>query len=59
MSFENGMRPVHPAEVLRGDHPKPLGMSAHALVKRLKPQAPYPHLGVPPSLPRRPWKGPP
>jgi len=35
MSFKNGMRPVHPGEVLREDYLKPLGMSAHALAKRL------------------------
>lgn len=27
----NGMRPIHPGEVLREDYLKPLGMSAHAL----------------------------
>ena len=27
----NGMRPVHPGEVLREDYLKPLGMSANAL----------------------------
>lgn len=30
-NFENGMRPIHPGEVLREDYLKPLGMSAHAL----------------------------
>jgi len=27
----NGMRPIHPGEVLREDYLKPMGMSAHAL----------------------------
>jgi plasmid maintenance system antidote protein VapI len=31
MSFKNGMRPVHPGEVLREDFLKPLGLSANAL----------------------------
>lgn len=31
----NGMRPVHPGEVLREDFLKPLGMSAHALSRAL------------------------
>jgi len=34
-SFKNGMRPVHPGEILREDYLKPLGMSAHALAKAL------------------------
>jgi addiction module HigA family antidote len=33
--FKNGMRPVHPGEVLREDFLKPLGMSANALAKAL------------------------
>jgi len=33
---KNGMRPVHPGEVLREDYLKPLGMSANALAKRLR-----------------------
>lgn len=33
--FKNGMRPVHPGEVLREDYLIPLGMSAHALAKAL------------------------
>ena len=33
--FENGMRPVHPGEVLREDYLKPLGMTANALAKAL------------------------
>ena len=32
----NGMRPVHPGEVLREDYLKPLDMSANALAKALK-----------------------
>jgi addiction module HigA family antidote len=32
---KNGMRPVHPGEVLREDYLIPLGMSANALAKRL------------------------
>ena len=33
--FKNGMRPVHPGEVLREDYLKPTGISAHALAKQL------------------------
>jgi len=33
--FKNGMRPVHPGEVLREEFLKPLGMSANALAKAL------------------------
>lgn len=33
--FKNGMRPVHPGEVLREDYLKPLGMTASALAKAL------------------------
>jgi addiction module HigA family antidote len=33
--FNNGMRPVHPGEVLREDFLKPMGMSANALAKHL------------------------
>lgn len=32
---KNGMRPVHPGEVLREDYLKPLGMSANALANAL------------------------
>ena len=32
---KNGMRPVHPGEVLREDYLVPLGMSANALAKAL------------------------
>lgn len=38
--FKNGMRPVHPGEVLREDFLKPLGLSANALAKALKVPAP-------------------
>lgn len=34
--FKNGMRPVHPGEILREDYLAPLSMSAHALAKELK-----------------------
>ena len=33
--FKNGMRPVHPGEVLREDYLKPTGISAHALATQL------------------------
>ncbi len=33
---KNGMRPVHPGEVLREDYLKPLGMTANALSVALK-----------------------
>lgn len=32
----NGMRPIHPGEILRQDYLKPLGMSAHALAIALR-----------------------
>jgi addiction module HigA family antidote len=35
MSHRNGMRPVHPGEVLREDYLQPLEMSVNALAKRL------------------------
>lgn len=35
MAFKNGMRPVHPGEVLREDYLKPLDLSVNALAKRL------------------------
>lgn len=38
--FKNGMRPVHPGEVLREDYLKPLNMSANALAKALNVPAP-------------------
>ena len=33
--FKNGMRPVHPGEILREDFLKPMGLSANALAKHL------------------------
>src|SRR5437660_1006154 len=38
--IKNGMRPVHPGEVLREDFMIPLGMSANALAKALNVPAP-------------------
>ncbi len=38
--FKNGMRPVHPGEVLLEDFLKPLGMSANALAKALRVPTP-------------------
>jgi addiction module HigA family antidote len=38
--FKNGMRPVHPGEVLREDFLAPLGMSANALANALNVPAP-------------------
>lgn len=38
--FKNGMRPIHPGEVLREDFLKPLAMSANALAKALSVPAP-------------------
>jgi len=35
MKIINGMRPIHPGEVLREDFLKPLGMTPHALSKAL------------------------
>jgi antitoxin HigA-1 len=35
MGFKNGMRPVHPGDVLREDYLKPLEMSVNALAKQL------------------------
>lgn len=40
MSFRNGMRPVHPGEVLREEYMKPLELSANALAKSLKVPTP-------------------
>lgn len=34
--FNNGMRPIHPGEILREDYLVPLEMSANALAKALK-----------------------
>ena len=33
--MKNGMRPIHPGEILREDFLAPLGMTAHALSKAL------------------------
>ncbi len=38
--LKNGMRPVHPGEILREDYLIPLGMSANALAKALNVPAP-------------------
>jgi addiction module HigA family antidote len=38
--FKNGMRPVHPGEVLLEDFLKPLGLSANALAEALRVPAP-------------------
>jgi addiction module HigA family antidote len=38
--FRNGMRPVHPGEILREDYLAPLGMSATALAKALNVPGP-------------------
>lgn len=38
--IKNGMRPVHPGEILREDYLLPLGMSANALAKALSVPAP-------------------
>ena len=38
--FKNGMRPVHPGEILREDYLVELDMSANALAKALKVPAP-------------------
>ena len=40
MTFKNGMRPVHPGEVLREDFLRPAGMTANALAKALRVPAP-------------------
>ena len=38
--IKNGMRPVHPGEVLREDFLRPSGLTAHALAKQLCVPAP-------------------
>ena len=38
--LRNGMRPVHPGEVLKKDYLEPLGMSVNALAKALKVTTP-------------------
>jgi addiction module HigA family antidote len=35
MAFKNGMRPVHPGEVLRKEYLEPLDLSANALAQAL------------------------
>lgn len=40
MAIKNGMRPVHPGEILREDFLVPLDMSANALSKALHVPAP-------------------
>lgn len=37
---KNGMRPVHPGEILREEYLKPGGLTANALAKALKVPAP-------------------
>lgn len=36
MVIKNGMRPIHPGEVLREDYLLPLSLSVNALAKRLR-----------------------
>ncbi|WP_061289993.1 HigA family addiction module antitoxin [Azotobacter vinelandii] len=38
--IKNGMRPIHPGEVLREDYLVPLNMSANALARALRVPAP-------------------
>lgn len=40
MTIKNGMRPVHPGEVLREDFLRPVGLSANALARALHVPAP-------------------
>ena len=40
MTLKNGMRPVHPGEVLREDFLRPAGLTANALAKALHVPAP-------------------
>lgn len=40
MTIKNGMRPVHPGEILREDYLAPLDMSANALAIALRVPAP-------------------
>jgi addiction module HigA family antidote len=40
MTFKNGMRPVHPGEVLREDFLRPSRLTANALAKALRVPAP-------------------
>jgi addiction module HigA family antidote len=36
MAFKNGMRPVHPGEILRKEYLEPMDMSANALARALR-----------------------
>ena len=38
--IKNGMRPIHPGEILREEFLIPLGLSAHALAMSLQVPAP-------------------
>ncbi|MGA7951566.1 MAG: HigA family addiction module antitoxin [Thiobacillaceae bacterium] len=40
MTIINGMRPIHPGEILREEFMVPLGLSAHALAMALRVPAP-------------------
>lgn len=40
MTIVNGMRPIHPGEILREEFIIPLGLSAHALAMALRVPAP-------------------
>lgn len=40
MTIRNGMRPVHPGEILREDFLRPAGLSAKALARALRVPAP-------------------
>jgi addiction module HigA family antidote len=40
MTIVNGMRPIHPGEILREEFMIPLGLSAHALAMALRVPAP-------------------
>ena len=40
MRIKNGMRPVHPGEVLREDFLRPAGLTANALARALRVPAP-------------------
>jgi addiction module HigA family antidote len=40
MDIVNGMRPIHPGEILREEFMLPLGLSAHALAMALRVPAP-------------------
>jgi addiction module HigA family antidote len=39
-NVSNGMRPIHPGEILREEFLQPLGMTAHALAMALQVPAP-------------------